>query len=60
MSLLIRFIIGFVFFFIKFNYKKAKKWGKIGTIETVRWIINGEDTEKTESYYFYDYKIKFY
>jgi len=28
---------------------QAKKWGKIGSIETVRWIINGEDTEKTES-----------
>jgi len=31
--------------------KKAKNQGKIGSIETLKWISDGEDTDKTESPY---------
>ena len=38
---------------IIFSCYKAQKNAKIGSIETVKWIIEGDDTDKTESIIYY-------
>lgn len=35
------------------SLKKARNAGKIGSIETLKWISEGEDTEKSESFVFF-------
>ena len=53
MSFLMRFIIGFLNKLIEeiqdFMLFQAKNKGKVGSIETLKWISEGEDTETNES-----------